>query len=272
MLNHDGNFSYDSDVRWLAEQARPYYYGIIFLLIFLDLYSLALFYALAALMLIWEVDEVDKIDDELDELSREDSDPGGFRLVNLEIMMDYLENFSVDPYFSNADALFSEFFTDLNQNLLYINDPNFFLFDAEVFDNNKIFDNKKIVKMDNLIDKAVLYRESNYDVLKTKLMEFKAEILSTSNPAIKAKVKARMKKLLQLSDEFDEELLLYKISIESHNTVIWNLYLKMGLYPISEYDFDMAEFSDFNFIIYNEYYYFFFIFAEDLETISDFEI
>jgi len=46
----------------------------------------------------------------------------------------------------------------------------------------------------------------------------------------------------------------------------------MGLYPISEYDFDMAEFSDFNFIIYNEYYYYFFIFGEDLETISDFEI
>jgi len=96
----------------------------------------------------------------------------------------------------------------------------FFLFDSEVFDNNKIFDNKKIVKMDDLINKATLYREYNYDVLKTKLMEFKAEILSTSNPAIKAKVKARMKKLLQLSDEFDEELLLYKISIESHNTVV----------------------------------------------------
>jgi len=96
----------------------------------------------------------------------------------------------------------------------------FFLFDVEIFDNKKVFDNKSIVKMDNLINKATLYREYNYDILKTKLMEFKAEILSTADPAVKAKVKARMKKLLQLSDEFDEELLLYKISIESHNTVV----------------------------------------------------
>lgn len=62
-----------------------------------------------------------------------------------------------------------------------------------------------------------------------------------------------------MSAQLEEDLLRYKISAESHNTVLLGLYLKMGLYPISDYDFDMITHSDFNLIVYYEYslYHFF---------------
>jgi len=220
MLNHDGNFSYDSDVRWLAEQARPYYYGIILVLIFFNCYNLALFYALAALTLIWEVDEVDRIDEDLEALSRESADMGINTLVNLEIMMDYLENLSVDPFFSKNQEMFVDYFKAIDELGLSSKDPNFFLLDSLIFDDNNLSDIKSIVKMDDKINTAVLYREDNRELLKAKLMEFKSQILATSNPIARAKVKARMKKLLQLSSQFDEDLLTYKISMESHNIVV----------------------------------------------------
>jgi len=139
MLNHDGNFSYDSDVRWLAEQARPYYYGIILVLVFFNCYILALFYALAALTLIWEVDEVDRIDQDLDAIS-ENSDVGLDILVSLEIMMDYLENLTVDPFFSNNQEMFIDYFKNIEQAESFPKDPNFFLLDNSMFDDKHGFD------------------------------------------------------------------------------------------------------------------------------------
>lgn len=179
-------------------------------------------------------------------------------------MLDYLENVVLDPHFSNNDPLFIDYFNYLDSYLILNTVPNLFTFEQTIPSTYTAFDKQKLVKMDDKIDKATQYREFNFDILKDKLMEFKVKTLTTSNPATKHIVKARMKKLLELADKFEYDLLVYKISVESHNTVMLGLYLQMGLYPISEYDFDVVAFGDVNSIIYTEYLFYYFFFSCDL--------
>lgn len=268
MVTDDGKFSYESDVLWLVEQARPYYYSIILILIYFEFYTLALSYAVAALSLIWEIDEVDRIEEDLKQDKRKLSQSGIHRVVDLEIMLDYLENVVLDPHFSNNDPLFTDYFNYLDSHLFLNNVPNLFTFEQTIPSTFTAFDKQKLVKMDDKIEKATQYREFNFDVIKDKLMEFKVKTLTTSNPATKHIVKARMKKLLELADKFEYDLLVYKISVESHNTVMLGLYLQMGLYPISEYDFDMVAFGDINSIIYTEYLFYYFFSSYDLEFLD----
>lgn len=275
MVTDDGKFSYESDVLWLVEQARPYYYSIILILIYFDFYTLALAYAVAALSLIWEIDEVDRIEEDFRQDKRNFAQGGIHRVVDLEIMLDYLENVVLDPHFSNNDPLFTDYFDYLDSYLISNNVPNLFTFEQTVLLTYTAFDKQKLVKMDDKIDKAVNYRELNFDILKDKLMEFKVKTLTTSNPAKRHLVKARMKKLLELADNFEYDLLVYKISVESHNTVMLGLYLQMGLYPISEYDFDVVAFNDVNSIIYTEYLFYYFFYSPDvafLDALDDINI
>lgn len=265
MVTNDGEFSYESDVLWLVELARPYYYSIILILIYFDFYTLALTYAIAALSLIWEIDEVDRIEEDFRQDKRSLSTAGVHRLVDVEIMLDYLENVVVDESFSNNDPLFTEYFNHLDSYLILDNVFNLFTFEQTVPNTYTAFDKQKIVKMDDKIDKAVNYREWNADTLKEKLMEFKVKTITTSNPAVKKLVQARMKKLLELADKFEYDILVYKISVESHNTVMLGLYLQMGLYPISEYDFDVVAFGNADSIVYTEYLFYYFYFSYDSE-------
>ena len=264
MVTDDGEFSYESDVLWLVEQARPYYYSIILILIYFEFYTLALTYAIAALSLIWEVDEVDRIEEDFWIDKRRLSTAGVHRIVDVEIMLDYLENVVEDELFPNNDPLFIEYFNHLDSYFILDNLPNLFIFEETRLQIYTTFDKQKIVKMDDKIDKAVNYREWNSDVLKEKLMEFKVKTITTSNPAVKKLVQARMKKLLELADKFEYDLLVYKISVESHNTVMLGLYLQMGLYPISEYDFDLVAFDNQDSIVYTEYLFYYFFSSSNL--------
>lgn len=260
MVTDDGKFSYDSDVLWLVEQARPYYFSVILILIYFEFYGLAAFYMIFGLSLIWEVDEVDRIEEDLREETVYASQGAFHRVVNLEIMLDYLENVVLDPSFSSYDPIFDDYFEYLDHvhggakdsfNLFTLNE----VIEGTPFSG---FDKQRLVKMDAKIETATQYREFHFDVIKEKLMDFKVRALSSSNPATRALVKARMKKLTELADKFEYDLLVYKISVESHNVVMLGLYLKMGLYPISEYDFDVVVYSDANLIIYTEFLYFYF--------------
>lgn len=275
MVTDDGKFSYESDVLWLVEQARPYYYSIILILVYFEFFGLALFYALAALSLIWEVDEVDRIEEDLNHETLYASQGVHHRVVNLEIMLDYLENVVMDPHFSNNDPLFTDYFDYLDSYLIIKNIPNIFILEQAVPYTQTAFDKQKLVKMDAKIETATQYREFNFDVIKEKLMEFKVKTLTSSHPKTRALVNARMKKLVELTKQFEYDLLVYKISVESHNVVMLGLYLKMGLYPISEYDFDVVVYSDANSIVYTDYLFYYFFNGSDLafyETDDDLDV
>jgi len=46
----------------------------------------------------------------------------------------------------------------------------------------------------------------------------------------------------------------------------------MGLYPISEYDFDVVEFSEYNSVFFNEYLLNFFFYRDEVQHISDLKV
>lgn len=52
--------------------------------------------------------------------------------------------------------------------------------------------------------------------------------------------------------------------------MLLGLYLKMGMFPVTEYDFDVIVFSDFDFIIYHEYLlqFFFFRNTDEVNTLE----
>jgi len=269
MLNSDKDFSYQSDVDWLANQARPYYYSIIILLIYFDFYILALFYMTAAITLIWEVDEADRIDESIDNAYAKLAQGKLHRIVDLALMMDYLQNSVEDPHFSNNIDYFIDYFNNMDLFIDLKYNLNFFLFDNNSINQIRLINKKEIVKLDDKIDSALVSREENYDIIKSELMKFKKNILKTADPAKRTLVKQRMKKLLDMASSFEEDILIYTISVESHDRVILNLSLKMGLYPISEYDFDLITFSNFDYIIYNEYLLYFFNY--NLKKIQDYD-
>lgn len=217
MSNSKEKFSYESDVRWLVEQARPYYYSIIIILVILGFYNLALFYLLAAVSLIWDVDELDRIDDEERKRKKEIDNPIFIqRVVNLEIMVDYLESASLESHNFDDSEYFYNFFYNLDENLeFYLNSYSFYQCNDRG-ENEVIFDFKnKIIKIDEEnITKAVLSRSKREDFIKGKLFQLKKKCLSIKDPNKRAVLKARMKKMIKLSSDLEYELLQYKVSID----------------------------------------------------------
>lgn len=251
MLNLDNNkFSYDSDVSWLIERSRFYYYAIILILICLKFYLFALLYAIFATTLIWEVDELDRIDYEMDIRGRKSK----HSVINLNIMIDYLESVLPIPELSVNLNEVNEFFSQLDESL----NNRYFIFTD--FDNNIKsikYIKKGLVKLDDKTDEASLFREKNYELIKSELMNFKSKILSTSDIKKRNLIKKRIKKLLELSKELEDNLFRFKISVQSHNTVLIYNHLKSGLYPFTDFDLELNLYSDFYLIEYSEYLYFY---------------
>lgn len=218
-------FSYESDVRWLVEQARPYYYSIIFILIILGFYNIALFYSLAAISLVWDVDEVDRIDDDERRREKEIKDPTYVqRVVNLEILVDYLESVSLESQNFDDFEYFHQYLNILDSNLgFYLNDYYLYQYENKCNNNNNdniiidyAFDFKnKIIKFDEEnISKAILIRSKKDYLIKERLFQMKKKCRSVKDPHKRIVLKARMKKLMELSSDLEYELLQYKISID----------------------------------------------------------
>jgi len=215
MYNNQQKFSYESDVRWLVEQARPYYFSIIFILIILGFYNLAFFYSLAALSLVWDVDELDRIDEDERRRKNELDNPAFIqRVVNLEIMIDYLESVSLELYSFNNLEYFNEYFNNLDNFLGLLSINNSFI---NEFKKDDIFINFKdnLIKLDeDQISKVITSRSDKEFIIKKKLFKLKKKSLSVSDPKMRAVLKSRMKKLIELSSNLEYELLQYKISID----------------------------------------------------------
>lgn len=108
--------------------------------------------------------------------------------------MDYLESVVPDTYFSN-DELFVDYLLDLEYLSPYNDYGITFVKEASAVKESS-FTKANIIKIDDRIYEAAASREANYDLIRERLMEFRAKIISTANPATRALVKARMKKLL----------------------------------------------------------------------------
>lgn len=131
-------------------------------------------------------------------------------------MVDYLESVSLESKNFNDSEYFLDFFFALN-NYLGV----FFLNYDNILENNYSKDNilidfkNNIIKFDEeKISKAFLLRSDKEDLIKKKLFQLKRKCLSIKDLQKRAILKARMKKLMELSSNLEFELLQYKISVD----------------------------------------------------------
>jgi hypothetical protein len=216
------DFSFDKDVLWLVSQSRPYYYTIIFVLIYLEFYEFALFYAIGALTLIWEQDPEDRLGEDLTINSTDMKDVDSLTIITMEGMKDYLDSHNVNI----GDFNFFEYFWFL-ENLDKFSNTNFFfnhkilfLFHEDLNDIKSSF-TANLFKFDKDISNAANLREDKLHIIQSKLSKLSNSLVKNVKSKKKAMIKSRMKKLINLSSKLEDDLLYYRISVESHNIVMF---------------------------------------------------
>lgn len=82
----------------------------------------------------------------------------------------------------------------------------------------KYFSKKGSLKFDKGISDVAAVREDQLYVVQAKLSEMRDSLIKNVKSKKKSVIKSRMKKLLKLSSELEDDLLYYRISVETH---IW---------------------------------------------------
>ena len=281
MSNREGSFTYESDHEWLVEVATPYYYGITFLLITLNFYTLAFWYVLAGITLIWEVEQYDRMDYEYDYVHRTAASHIHFhKAVDMEILIDFVHNIVVDePFIYQSSPEFVEFVNNINAssaNLPHIKRFNImFNKSNNVINNNSsgletiVFNKKNIINVTNQVNNFFIKQDKSYYQILNQVIALKERILLDTNKKNKRKVELRMKKFIKSVKDFDKKLLLFRSSLNSHNVVIYSSFLQVGLYPMSMYDVDMIKYSYFSWIEFSDYALFDNFCQEDFEILEE---
>lgn len=173
-------------------------------------------------------------------------------------MIDYLETITKEPNVCNKDlVILTDFFSNIDNFLLEKSNLEFssntLLMDLKYDLNHNLNLLVSSTSGNEILDPNIKKEYlSKYIKLEKNITNMQFELYNSKNLNQRRKLKKKLNKLKKIRLSLSNNISKYKADEGLHNVVIVGFYLNNGLYPITEYDYDVI-FSHGRTILYDEY-------------------